>query len=137
MPDDPFLPTRPPRRTHETAEFWDGCAAGRLLLPRCDDCHAYIWYPRLFCPHCSSPRVTYTEVSGTGTVYSFTVVRKGAGAYREFSPYVAAYVELAEGPRVMTNIVGVPVDQVHVGQAVRVVFDPAGDADAIPRFTPS
>jgi len=136
MPDAPFLPTRPPRRTHETAEFWDGCAQGLLLLPRCDACHEYIWYPRLFCPHCSSARVTYVQASGLGTVYSFTIMRKGNGPFKEFAPYVIAYVELAEGPRMMTNIVGVAVDEVRVGLPVKVVFDPAGD-DAIPRFTPT
>ncbi len=130
MPDTPFLPTRPPRPTLETAEFWDACAQGRLLVPRCDDCHEYIWYPRLFCPHCASQRVTYTEVRGTGTIYSFTVMRKGNGPYKEFAPYVIAYVELDEGVRLMTNIVGVAVDDVRVGMPVKVVFD-----EAIPRFT--
>ncbi|MDO8389877.1 MAG: Zn-ribbon domain-containing OB-fold protein [Actinomycetota bacterium] len=132
-----MLPTRSPRRTHETAEFWDACAQGRLLLPRCDDCHQYIWYPRLFCPHCASSNVRYTEVSGRGSVYSFTIVRKGSGPYKEHAPYVIAYVELAEGPRIMTNVVGMAADDVHVGMAVRVVFEPAGDTDAIPRFTPT
>jgi len=140
MPDtpaQPFLPTRAARRTLETAEFWDACAQGRLVVPRCQDCREYIWYPRLFCPHCSSMRVAYEPVSGAGTVYSFTIVRKGNGPYREFAPYVIAYVELAEGPRLMTNIVGVPVEQVHVGMPVRVVFEPAPEGDAIPRFTPA
>ncbi|CAB4365764.1 MAG: nucleotide-binding protein [Actinobacteria bacterium] len=130
MPETPFLPTRPPRPTHETVEFWDACAQGRLVVPRCDDCHEYIWYPRLFCPHCASQRVTYNEVRGTGTVYSFTIMRKGSGPYKEFAPYVIAYVELDEGVRLMTNIVGVSVDDVRVGMPVKVVFD-----DSIPRFT--
>ena len=61
------LPTRSPRRNHETAAFWDGCARGQLLLPRCDDCGQLIWYPRLVCPFCGSHSVTYTEVSGRAT----------------------------------------------------------------------
>jgi uncharacterized OB-fold protein len=69
-------------------------------------------------------------------VYSFTVVRRGDGPYRAVAPYVLAYVELAEGPRVLTNLVDVDVERVEVGQAVRAVFDPAGDADAILRFAP-
>lgn len=140
MPDtpaSPFLPTRAPRRTIETTEFWDACAQGRLVVPRCDDCHEYIWYPRLFCPHCASTRVTYTEVSGRGTVYSCTVMRKGNGPYKEFAPYVIAYVELDVGVRIMTNIVGVDATEVRIGMPVKVVFEAAGDADAIPRFTPA
>ncbi len=131
------LPTRPPRRTHETAPFWDGCAEGRLVLPRCDRCHELIWYPRRFCPLCAGTEVSWGEVSGRGTVYSFTVLRRGDGPFRDAAPYVLAYVELDEGPRVLTNVVGTDPDAVAVGQPVRVVFDPAGDGDALPRFTPA
>lgn len=136
MSTDPFLPTRPPRRTHETAQFWDGCAEGRLLLPKCNDCGELIWYPRLFCPFCASTSVAYTEVSGRGTVYSFTIMRRGSGPFRDHAPYVLAYVELEEGPRLMTNIVGADPESVFVGQPVQVVFEPAGAGDAVPRFTP-
>ena len=136
MNPEPFLPTRPPRRTHETAKFWDGCAEGRLLLPKCNDCGELIWYPRLFCPFCASTSVDYTEVSGRGTIYSFTIMRRGSGPFRDHAPYVFAYVELEEGPRLTTNIVGADPESVFVGQAVQVVFEPAGDGEAIFRFTP-
>jgi uncharacterized OB-fold protein len=134
---EPSLPTRPPRRTHETAPFWDGCARGVLVLPRCDRCGELIWYPRRFCPFCASTSVSWVEVTGHGTVYSCTVLRRGEGAYREAAPFVLAYVELDEGPRVLTNIVGVAPEAVTVGMPVQVVFDPAGDGDAIPRFRPA
>ena len=138
MSAEAFLPTRPPRRTLETAEFWDGCASERLLLPRCDDCGEFIWYPRLVCPFCGSQSVSYVEASGLGTVYSFTVVRRGSGAYRDSAPYVVAMVELDEGPIMMTNVAGADPETIVVGMPVRVVFEPAGDdgADAIPRFIP-
>jgi uncharacterized OB-fold protein len=134
MPE-PLLPTRVPRRNAETTPFWDACAAGRLMLPKCDGCGQLIWYPRRFCPFCATHSVTYVEVSGRGTVYTFTIMRRGDGPFREKSPYVLAYVQLDEGPIMMTNIVGVDPESVEVGQAVRVVFEPAGDGDAIPRFT--
>ena len=76
------------------------------------------------------------EVSGRGTVYSFTISRRGPGPYREHSPFVLAYVELEEGPRVLTNIVDTDVETVTVGQAVHVVFDAAGDDAAVYRFAP-
>ena len=138
MSPEAFLPTRPPRRTLETAEFWDGCASERLLLPRCDVCHEHIWYPRLVCPFCGSQSVSYVESGGMGTIYSFTVVRRGSGAYRDVVPYVLAMVELDEGPIMMTNVVGADPETIAVGMSVRVVFERAGDdgADAIPRFTP-
>jgi uncharacterized OB-fold protein len=133
---EPFLPTRAPRRTLETAAFWDGCAEGRVVLPKCDACGELIWYPREFCPFCASTSVTNTELSGHGTVYSFTIMRRGSGPFSDRAPYVVAMVTLQEGPTVMTNIVGVDPMAVFVGQAVTAVFDRAGD-DAILRFTPT
>lgn len=137
MSEPPSLPTRAPRRDHETAEFWDACAEGRLVVPRCDDCGDLFWYPRLVCPLCGSSSVTYTEVNGRGTIYACTVVRRGEGPFRAAAPYVLAMVQLADGPTMMTNIVGAEPDSVAVGQAVHVVFDRAPDsADAVPRFAP-
>jgi len=137
MSEQPFLPTRPPHRNLETAAFWDGCAAGRLVLPRCDECDELIWYPRRMCPFCGSLAVTDTEVSGRGTVYSYSVIRRGAGPFRDAGPYVLAMVQLAEGPIMMTNLVDCDLDAIEVGQAVRVVFEPVADSDdRIPRFAP-
>ncbi len=134
---DPHLPTRPPRRTVETKEFWDGCADGRLLLPRCDECGDTIWYPRLVCPFCGSHSVSYVESSGLGTVYSYTVVRRGSGPYREETPYVLAMIQLDDGPIMMSNVVGTDPETLEVGLPVKVIFEPAGeDGDAIPRFMP-
>ena len=133
----PELPTRAPRRTEETGPFWDGCAAHRLVLPRCAACSQLIWYPRRYCPFCASTSVAWEAISGHGTLYSFTVIRRGAGAYRDAAPYVVAYVELDEGPRVLTNIVTDEPEALYVGQLVRVRFEPAGETDAIFRFAPT
>ena len=70
-------------------------------------------------------------------MYSFTIIRKGQGPYKDVGPYVLAIVELEEGPRLMTNVAATDPETVHVGQAVRVVLDPAGDTDAIFRFVPA
>ena len=134
---EPLLPTRAPRRSPETAAFWDACAEERLSIPRCDECAELIWYPRRFCPFCGSRSVTYTDVSGRGTVYTFTIIRRGDGPFRPLAPYVLAYVRLDEGPVVMTNIVGVDPESVEIGQKVEVIWEPAGDTDNIPRFTPA
>ena len=133
----PALPTRPPRRTEETGPFWDGCAEGRLVLPRCTACDEFIWYPRRTCPFCGGRSVRWEQVSGDATLYSFTIIRRGGGAYKEAAPYVVAYVELAEGPRVLTNIVVDDPFSVYIGQPVRVRFEAAGESDAIFRFEPA
>ena len=96
------LPARPIEVTTETSPFWDATTEGKLVLPRCVQCGTTIWYPKGFCPSCASSTVEWLPTSGAGTVYSFSVTRKGAGVWAEHSPYVIAYVELEEGPRVLT-----------------------------------
>ena len=129
------LPTRAPERRLDTAAFWDALAAGRWVVPHCEACDEWFWYPRRRCPLCGSWSVSYPEASGRGTIYSFTIIRRGAGPFRDVAPYALAYVELEEGPRLMTNVVAGDVTALRVGQAVRVVLDPAGDGgDAIYRF---
>ncbi|SRR6266568_4243856 len=134
------LPAPAPFVQPEVKAFWDGTAAGKLLLPRCLECSEVIWFPRPFCPSCASTRVEWVEASGRGTIYSFTVNRRGVAdmsAYREAGVYVLAYVELEEGPRIMTNIVDCDPDSVRIGQQVEVVFHDTGQGTALTRFRPS
>jgi uncharacterized OB-fold protein len=134
------LPAPAPFVNPEVKPFWDATAEGRLLLPKCEDCQALIWYPRPFCPQCASLRVSWVEASGRGTIYSFTVNRRGTAdlpEYRNSGTYVLAYVELEEGPRVMTNIVDCDPDTVRIGQAVTVVFHDTGQGTALARFRPA
>lgn len=130
------LPGVPPDVNQDDAPFWEAAAQDRLVLPRCRSCGTWIWYPRTFCPACRSSGVEWLPASGRGTVYSFTVSHRGMGPWREHAPYVIAYVELEEGPRVMTNIVGAAPDSVRIGDAVRAVFQPAGDTKVL-RFAPA
>ena len=130
------LPVNSAHPNLESAPFWEAVAEGRLVLPKCDNCGTVIWYPRRFCPVCHHHGVSWIEASGRGTVYSFTIVRRAPGPWREAAPYVLAYVELAEGPRVMTNVVGVEPGDVRIGMDVEVVFERDGD-NAVPRFRPT
>ena len=130
------LPAPKPIVNAETQTFWDATREGRLVLPRCDSCDTVIWYPRRFCPSCGSNQITWFDASGHGTIYSFTEIAKGGGRYRDAGSYVLAFVELDEGPRVMTNIVGSPGDDLAVGQRVRVEFHPTEEGTALPRFRP-
>lgn len=130
------LPVRRVDVNSETKAFWDATVEGRLMLPKCNDCHTVIWYPRGYCPACSSMNVSWTQASGHGTVYTFSITRNGAGPWKLVGPYVVAYVELEEGPRVLTNIVGCGVDEVTIGMAVQVVFDDTGEGMSVFRFEP-
>lgn len=130
------LPTVDPTPTADDAPFWAAAAEGRLVLPRCASCSTYIWYPRVICPACHSTDIEWVPGSGRGTVYSFTVNPRGFGRWAEVTPYAIAYVELEEGPRVLTNIVGTDPESVHIGQAVTAVFEPA-ETTRVLRFTPA
>lgn len=98
------------------ARFREALSAGRLDLPRCTACGALVWYPRARCPHCMSGQLAWEALSGTGTVYSYTVNHRGQGRYAGADPFVIAYVELAEGPRVLARVDGTP----RVGRRVRL-----------------
>ena len=130
------LPTPAPTVTQGNAAFWAATAEGRFQLQRCNECDTVLWFPRRHCPSCWTENVSTLDASGKGVVYSFTVIRKGAMAYKESGPFVIAYVELAEGPRVMTNIVDCDVETVKVGMPVEVVWHDTGQGNALYRFRP-
>lgn len=130
------LPTPKIRVTSDTVQFWEAAAQGRLHLPRCDGCGLVIWYPRPVCPDCHGSDITWFDSPGSGVVHSFTVMRKGQGPWAEHAPYVVAFVDLDDGPRMLTNLVDCDPDTVAIGTPVRVVFDAAGEHAAVPRFTP-
>ena len=115
----------------EIQAFWDAAAAGRLAIKRCAACGQVHHYPRALCPFCGSDRTEWTEASGRGTVYSYSVFRRAP------IPYAIAYVTLAEGPTMMTNIVDCDLDAIRIGQAVRVSFKPTEDGPPVPMFSPA
>ncbi|MCT9145535.1 Zn-ribbon domain-containing OB-fold protein [Streptomyces violarus] len=90
-----------------TRTYWDAAAEGRLLIRRCRACGRAHHYPREFCPRCWSEDVTWEAASGRATLYTWSVVhRNDLPPFAERAPYVAAVVDLAEGPRMMTEVVG-------------------------------
>lgn len=130
------LPTDEPSRGRETKVFWDALAEERFVLPRCDACGHVIWYPRLCCPMCHTTDVSWFEASGLGQVYSFTVTRQSFGQWKDAVPYVIAYVELDEGPRVLTNVVDCDPDTLTCGDRVQIVYERSPEGAAVYRFAP-
>ena len=114
----------------ESKPFFDGAAVGKLLYKRCAACGEAHYYPRTNCPFCGSDRTEWKEASGQGTIYSWSVLR------RVPEPYAIAYVTLAEGPTMMTNIVDCDFDRIRIGQKVKVVFKPTDGGPPVPMFTP-
>lgn len=113
-----------PVRTPTDEPFWDAASRGELLVQRCGRCGHVQHYPRTLCARCWSHGPQWTEASGFGRVWTFTIVhRPGHPAWRDEVPYPIALVELAEGPRLMTRLVGVAVSRVRVGMPVHAVFE--------------
>ena len=122
----------------DTLEFWEAAKAERLLIKRCEDCGAFSYYPRPFCPSCWSERVVWHEASGKATLYTWSVIyNNDQPPFRERVPYVAAVVDLEEGPRMMTNVVDTPFEDLSVGMALTVTFMPISDDYTIPVFVPA
>jgi uncharacterized OB-fold protein len=125
------LPTPDPA----TEPYWAAAREHRLSMPRCEACGEFHFYPRPVCPHCGTARFAWADVSGNGTVYSFTVVQRAPSpAFADMVPYVVAIVALDEGPHLMSNIVGCPTEQVRIGMRVRATFLDIGTDFSLPIF---
>jgi uncharacterized OB-fold protein len=122
----------------ETRPFWDAAAEGTLLIQRCGACDEWQYYPRPFCKRCWSEDVAWVEASGKGTVYTFSIVRRNdMPPFPDRVPYVPAIIELEEGPRMMSEVVGLEPEQVQIGQAVVVDFAAMDDELKRPVFRPA
>ncbi|MHB9286953.1 Zn-ribbon domain-containing OB-fold protein [Halobacteriales archaeon Cl-PHB] len=129
-------PRPTPEVTPETAEYWAGAAEGRLLLRECRECGEVYFYPRSQCPACFGTDVVWTEASGQGTLYSMTVLESMSGWPEDALPLQLAFVTLAEGPKLLTNLVECDASRLSIGDPVSVRFVPTEDENvAIPVFT--
>jgi hypothetical protein len=106
-------------------QFWDGLAAGEFRVPRCLDCGHYNWVPLPACRSCLSERQAWTAVSGRATVWSYSIVHRGPGAFRDDVPYAVVLAKLAEEPRsclVLGNTIDIPNDELRVGLPLQISF---------------
>jgi uncharacterized OB-fold protein len=136
------MPSRPQPRFPEpnTKAYWEGVQQGKLTYQTCNDCKAVVFTPRIACTSCGSLTLTAQTSKGEGTVYTFSVVRQSRNpAFAELGAYVLAYIDLDEGFRMLSNVVGVadPMNDVKVGQRVKVEFEKQDSGPyPIPVFRP-
>lgn len=125
-----------PQPTPETQDFWDGAKAGNLRLQRCKACSDVYFPPRPFCPKCASRSVESFNASGKGRLYSYVINHRAAPGFEADAPYAIAVVELDEGPRLMTNIVGSPQtpEALPIDARVEVAFEAVSDTISLPKF---
>lgn len=134
-------PERPlPTITELNAPFWQAARQDKLVMQRCKACREFVWCPRPACVECGSDELEWEELSGRGTVYSFTIIRqatgRGAKVFEKEIPYAIAWVDLVEGPRFYTNIVECAVDAIEIGMSVQAVFDSLTEEISLPKFRP-
>jgi uncharacterized OB-fold protein len=121
-----------------TRPFWDGLAVDEVRLQQCRACDAWVFYPRPRCSTCLSDNLDWHTVSGRGTVYTYTVARQATHpAFADQVPQLLAVVELAEGVRITTTLVGLRSDDVRIGLPVTPVFDHGSNGITLLRFGPA
>jgi uncharacterized OB-fold protein len=133
------MPSKPvPRPTPETLPYWEGARAGELRIQRCLDCQEFYFYPRPFCPRCFSARVEWVRVSGRARLHSYVINHRAAPGFEEQAPYAIAVVELEEGVKLMSNIVGVEntPENLVLDMPLEVAFEER-DGMCIPVFRPA
>ena len=132
-------PTRiEPPVTEEAEVFWSATERRELVLPWCTSCEQAFWYPRPVCPRCLRPDVEWRPASGRGEVYAISVMHRPAHpGMAGRVPYTVALVDLDEGVRLLTNVVGIAADEVHVGMEVAVTWEPMSDGRNLPVFAPA
>jgi uncharacterized OB-fold protein len=132
----------------ESRAYWEGAGRGELVLQRCRACKVVQHRPRGLCVSCLDGEIEHFVASGRGEVYTYSIVRQNQMSnFRNALPYVVAYVQLEEGPQLLSNIVGCDPESVSIGMAVRVDFVPTPDSRGaedstsselgVPRFVPA
>ena len=127
-----------PVPTPETQFFWDKCKEHELWLQRCQACQHVFFYPRLHCPECLSDDVPGFRASGKGTLWTYMINHRPVPGFEDDAPYAIAVVQLEEGPRMMSNIVGIEntPENLLLDMPLEVVFEDATEEISIPKFRP-
>ncbi len=121
----------------DTQPFWEAAQRHELRYQVCEDCGGIVFSPRRHCTHCLSLNLGWRASMGDGLIYTFSIVRQTYHpAFRELVPYIVAWIDLDDGFRMLSNIIGVPSEDVRIGQRVRVEWEEHGDL-ALPLFTPT
>jgi uncharacterized OB-fold protein len=128
---------RPLPNLHEmdSRAFWEATREHELRYQECSDCGTVVFYPRRHCTGCLGDALAWKTAKGEGTVYTFSVIRQSYHPFfRGLVPYAVAWIDLDEGPRLLSNVMG-PVEDIRVGQRVRVAWEDHEEL-AVPLFEP-
>ncbi|MGD9895376.1 MAG: Zn-ribbon domain-containing OB-fold protein [Dehalococcoidia bacterium] len=125
QPDDPSRP------------FFDGAQRGELMIQRCTACEASLAPGSRACTECLHEALAWVPASGRATLFTYAVMhQKYHPGFYDDLPYNIAVVELDEGPRLNTNIIGIANEELRVGMPLQVTFEDVGEGVRLPKFTP-
>ena len=125
-----------PRASEASLAYWDATRDKRLVLQWCLDCEQFVHFPRVVCPRCLGSRFDHREVAGTAVVHAVVVEHRPPSPFEDDQPYAVALVDLDEGVRMVTNVIGCPVMEVRPGLRVRLTWEPLSDGRHLPLFEP-
>jgi uncharacterized protein len=130
--------TKPiPSITPNMAEFFEGARNGRLMIQKCDQCGTLRFPAHELCTNCLSTRAHWAPVSGRGEIYSFNIMHQVYHpAFAAEVPYAVVVVQLEEGCKFVSNLLGVRPHEIKVGMPVEVTFEKMNDDVTIPKFKP-
>ena len=121
----------------DSAPYWAGARAGKLLIRKCKDCGTLHFMPRYLCPACWSNNLEWVQAAGRGTVHSFTEIRRASDpAFADKVPYVVALIDLEEGTRIVSNLCEIEADDVTIGLPVEAFIRKFDNGVALPLFRP-
>jgi len=126
--------------TPECRPYWEGARDGKLMITKCRACGKPFMYPRVSCPFCASRDIGWVQASGRGRLFSFEIAHQILNkAFKVKTPVVLAMVELEEGPRLLTNLVGIAPDpkQIRCDMPVEVCFEKLTEEISLPMFRPA
>ena len=136
-----MLDINPSEMADEFLPFWQGTKRGYLSFPQCADCERFHWYPLKICPSCRSSHIKWTQVNGSGEVFSWTAVRIAnfAPSFEDKLPYIVGLIEFKDAPgvRLITNIVEADPGQMDIGMVVEPVFRKVDENFTLVFFKPT
>ena len=121
----------------ETEEFWNGAREEVLMIQHCHECGEHVFPPRVGCPYCLSPDLTWEEASGGGEIHTFSVVHHApTPAWEDEVPYAIGIMHLDEDVYIFSRIVTPDPESLEIGDLVRVIFDHVTEEVTLPKFEP-
>ena len=119
----------------DSQAFWDSCRNHAMALQQCTACKHFRYPPRPLCAHCHNPEAEWKPVSGQGRVYVTLVMCRSPGsAWEQDVPYNISMIELDEGVRIWSNVIGCPPENVKIGDRVAIAYDDVTDSISLPKF---